>query len=394
MKLLAYRITGLNLYENHEATFNMYTTEAVRNPGFVHALDGAARNISISTVIGIAGINASGKTTLLRLIELALGVAGGLSLGTMTTDLNPLLGMIDTHIQVTAAFEENGRFHLIDSQIEKVRDARTPLRFVRETLWLNHGKMSRSRLAVAVAGHPDDRWSIESTRNIGKPGKGVELSADAKRYLASDRSITSAVTDGAYVDADLLPAAPILSANAVEPVVRLFDDSIERLASDEDGIHLRFRGDASDRDLSPAALVSLVSAGTLRGGALVNRALEALKTGGYLLVDELENSINKQIVFAIMDLFASPVTNPNGATLIFTTHYPELLDHLTRGDGIWFTVRNPQGFHVEGLNERFGDNRIKHSVSFQANRLKGTAPSHDAMCAVREYAKEYVRAEK
>lgn len=63
MNLLSYHITGLNLYENNEASFNMYTTKAVRNPGFVHALDGIARNISVSTVIGIAGINASGKTT-------------------------------------------------------------------------------------------------------------------------------------------------------------------------------------------------------------------------------------------------------------------------------------------------------------------------------------------
>ena len=164
MNLLAYHITGLNLYENNEASFNMYTTEAVRNPGFVHALDGAARNISVSTVIGIAGINASGKTTLLRLLELALGVAGGLSLGTMTADLNPLLGMIDTHIQVTAAFEEHGRFHLIDSQIEKVRDGRTPLRFIRETLCFT--RLSPNRSFNPSTWKP---WGLRTVNQIPSP---------------------------------------------------------------------------------------------------------------------------------------------------------------------------------------------------------------------------------
>lgn len=130
----------------------------------------------------------------------------------------------------------------------------------------------------------------------------------------------------------------------------------------------------------------------LRGGALVGRALETLRAGGYLIVDELENSINKQLVFAIMDLFASPVTNPHGATLLFSTHYPELLDHFTRKDSIWFAVRDGKGFALRNLGAYLGRTDLKKSVSFFANRVPGTAPSYAAVRALQDYAERYVHA--
>ena len=41
--------------------------------------------------------------------------------------------------------------------------------------------------------------------------------------------------------------------------------------------------------------------------------------------------------------------NKNGGTLIFTTHYPELLDEYDRNDGICI-VRNRNGITAENLS--------------------------------------------
>lgn len=199
------------------------------------------------------------------------------------------------------------------------------------------------------------------------------------------------------------PSTPPVSSNPgpccawpavspARPVVTLFDASIERLDYDKDGIHLKFRNEGKEREVTPNSLVNMVSSGTLRGGALVGRALETLRAGGYLIVDELENSINKQLVFAIMDLFASPVTNPHGATLLFSTHYPELLDHFTRKDSIWFAVRDGKGFALRNLGAYLGRTDLKKSVSFFANRVPGTAPSYAAVRALQDYAERYVHA--
>lgn len=197
------------------------------------------------------------------------------------------------------------------------------------------------------------------------------------------------------------PGAKVRALDAIGPYTRLQPGvpvgsapvpNLPGLWMDKDGIHLKFRNEGKEREVTPNSLVNMVSSGTLRGGALVGRALETLRAGGYLIVDELENSINKQLVFAIMDLFASPVTNPHGATLLFSTHYPELLDHFTRKDSIWFAVRDGKGFALRNLGAYLGRTDLKKSVSFFANRVPGTAPSYAAVRALQDYAERYVHA--
>ena len=300
---------------------------------------------------------------------------------------------MDDRIGVRALFEQDGRFHFIDSLLERTGEGRTPLRFIRETLSIHHGKLSKKMLASAMNGTLDsERWTVLSSRNVGRPGVRGELSADAKRYLPPDRSICGAFVKDTDIATELLPVSPTLTVSPARPVVTLFDASIERLDYDKDGIHLKFRNEGKEREVTPNSLVNMVSSGTLRGGALVGRALETLRAGGYLIVDELENSINKQLVFAIMDLFASPVTNPHGATLLFSTHYPELLDHFTRKDSIWFAVRDGKGFALRNLGAYLGRTDLKKSVSFFANRVPGTAPSYAAVRALQDYAERYVHA--
>ena len=50
--------------------------------------------------------------------------------------------------------------------------------------------------------------------------------------------------------------------------------------------------------------------------------------------------------------------NKNGGTLIFTTHYSELLDEYDRNDGIHI-VRNRNGITVENLSSILKRNDIK-----------------------------------
>ena len=50
--------------------------------------------------------------------------------------------------------------------------------------------------------------------------------------------------------------------------------------------------------------------------------------------------------------------NKNGGTLIFTTHYPELLDEYDRNDGICI-VRNRNGITAENLSHILKRNDIK-----------------------------------
>lgn len=68
------------------------------------------------------------------------------------------------------------------------------------------------------------------------------------------------------------------------------------------------------------------SSGTQRLAGLVGLILQALKTGGVLLVDELECSLHPVLMRELVLLFKRRRHNPKGAQLIFTTHNTDILD--------------------------------------------------------------------
>ena len=106
-------------------------------------------------------------------------------------------------------------------------------------------------------------------------------------------------------------------------------------------------------------------------------AMNTFKVGGYLVVDELENHFNHEIVSTIIRFYMDPKVNYTGATLVFSTHYPELLDEFERNDNIYI-VRNRQGITVENLSTILNRNDIKKSDAYQSDFLEGTVPAYDA----------------
>ena len=106
-------------------------------------------------------------------------------------------------------------------------------------------------------------------------------------------------------------------------------------------------------------------------------AIDIFKNGGVLLLDEMENHFNRELVATLIRLFLDTRINLNGVMLLFSTHYPSLLDEFDRNDNT-FIVRNEDGISVENLASRFTRNDIKKSVAYESNYLKGTAPSYEA----------------
>lgn len=79
------------------------------------------------------------------------------------------------------------------------------------------------------------------------------------------------------------------------------------------------------------------SDGTRKLMVLAPAIESALRTGGILLVDELEREMHPMLVDYIISKFQSKATNPNGAQIVFTTHNTELMNlELLRKDQIYF----------------------------------------------------------
>jgi hypothetical protein len=112
--------------------------------------------------------------------------------------------------------------------------------------------------------------------------------------------------------------------------------------------YIEFAHSASDGTTVPLP-VGAESYGTMSLVALAGPVFVALEDGDTLLIDELDASLHPQLVASIVELFLSPVSNPNRAQLVFTTHDTTLLGNLS-GKGrpldralVWFTEKDPAG---------------------------------------------------
>jgi uncharacterized protein len=76
--------------------------------------------------------------------------------------------------------------------------------------------------------------------------------------------------------------------------------------------------------------------------------LDTLRSGGLIIVDELESSLHPVLAQKLVRLFNEPSTNPHNAQLIFTTHDTNLLgttlgEPVIRRDQVWLTEKNNEG---------------------------------------------------
>jgi len=79
--------------------------------------------------------------------------------------------------------------------------------------------------------------------------------------------------------------------------------------------------------------------------------LQVIKSGSILVIDELEASLHPMLAAQIVRQFNDPISNPNNAQLIFTTHDTNLLgtalgEPLLRRDQVWFTEKDKEGSTV------------------------------------------------
>ena len=179
-------------------------------------------------------------------------------------------------------------------------------------------------------------------------------------------------------------------------LIAFFDPSVEYLklknAESNTDICLKFKGKGEIILKQVSELNRYLSSGTIKGINVFISAMDTFKTGGYLIVDELENHFNREIVSTIMRFYMDPKVNYKGATLVFSTHYPELLDEFDRNDNIYvvrnilFTFADNLFLFItaEDLSTILKRNDIKKSEVYQSDFLEGTAPAYNAYMGLKK----------
>lgn len=82
------------------------------------------------------------------------------------------------------------------------------------------------------------------------------------------------------------------------------------------------------------------SSGTQAAFVLLSRLLPLLNTGGVALIDELDADLHPHMLEPLLSLFASPVTNPHQAQLLFSLHAPHVLTILSKAQMLFVEKRD------------------------------------------------------
>lgn len=155
-------------------------------------------------------------------------------------------------------------------------------------------------------------------------------------------------------------------------------DFIEISVSDEDletiAYQLVFRHRGTDRTYT--LKLGDESDGTLTWLSVAPLLLDALRSGGIVIADELDSSLHQQLLEMAVTLFTNPEFNPFGAQLIFSSHDTNLLEHMRELQlaprSFWFVEKDRDGgSFVQSLSSFENHKAANYERRYFAGRYGG-----------------------
>ncbi len=338
-------------------------------------------NIYTNPALAFIGINASGKTTVLKVISFAISLLNNEALNNI--DSKEIFDDLDSgqKVVITAYFYYKNIINKLRTVIEKkvnLIDGTEKLVIVDEILWEKDIHRIKTKKSIFDFNDSDLR-----TRRNKK-----------EEYLLEDVSIILALNKKQDTNFFLYDMSKFTDHNMLnvlgkypKEVLTFLDPSIEYLNCKPEGkkvdIRLKFYGKDEINLNNPLALNKYLSSGTIKGLSVFMGAVITFTEGGYLVVDELENHFNSEIVSTLVRFFMDKKINKKGATLVFSTHYSELLDKFERNDNIYI-VKNIGGIIAENLSNVLKRNDIKKSEIYDSDFLHGTVPAYESYIALKK----------
>lgn len=375
MRLLRICVNGLPAFENGKIDIDFITKQRVTEFDRDQLSQvGNAEHLFTNNVIGFAGINASGKTTVLMLISFVLRLITNKTIN-LEDDINE-----NYWSKVFRDFETADFTIYMLSKNNKCLKLCTQLEHDQE------GKFIITKEKI---------YKKNVTKNMSKkmlfefPEKTLFLTRDDIKYLPDDISIIIVFNrdneDGTNViDRINITNFNILTlyGNYPEKLIHFLDPTIEyihleKMPMGQNGtpvsdVKLKFYNRDPITLSNVTLLNNYLSSGTIKGIGLFLEAKSLFERGGYLILDEIENHFNYEIVVTLIRYFMNSGINKSNAVLLFSTHYLELLDEFERNDNINI-VRNKSGITVVNLSRELDRNDVNKSDVFKSGYLGGTS---------------------
>ena len=379
MKLLKIVINGLPHFKN-ELDIDFVALQRVDDYD-KERLCNVFSNIYVNKAISFVGINASGKTTILKAISFVMKMLNNESLNNIKS--KTILDDLDDNQQVviTIYFYDGHDVNKLETSIVKEIidvDGSEKLIIKDEKLWSKDGAKIKTKKSLFDFAEVDLREKRDKNEQYLMEDVSIIVAENKKKNMSLFISDMLEWTDHNILN--VLGRFPKELLTFLDPSIEYLECSFKEKKVD---IRLKFYGKEEIIINSPRILENYLSSGTIKGLGVFMSATFSFIEGGYLIIDEIENHFNREIVATLIRFFLDEKVNKNGATILFSTHYSELLDEFDRNDSIYI-VRNKEGIGVENLSNILKRNDIKKSEVYDSGYLGGTVPSYEAYMALKK----------
>ena len=367
MKLLNIIANGFKLCENNfTINFVPIANKPLADKEF--ELQEIDEDLYVFNTIGVIGKNASGKTTAVELLSVVYDILSNYRINNSKNIFKYIDNTI--HLDITFYHEKNVYHYLTDLYKNNSTVDNTLVFFKNEKLFKREYKKAHARELFNY-----DRY--EEVKDL------IKLPDDTSMlYLIlgniTIRGIYCPSDDYIYRDyANAFNVYKLLDNNLgiVTSLLKLFDEHLENIVMVNENKYKIIYTNNKVKEVSNAELYEILSSGTTKGFGLFTFVVYSLKTGCDLIIDEIENHFHKTLVENLVN--KDKLVNKKSATLIFTTHYCEMLDLFGRSDNIYICKYNEK-IKLENMyinykfrpelskSNKFYNNEFNTNVSYKA----------------------------
>lgn len=389
MKLLRFIVKGINLYQEDVLEMEFINQQRVCSLDLDEEVSHLFNRVYLKNIIGCIGINAAGKTTTLNMVSFILKFY----LGKQKLDVQSFKGILDNFkekVEIEAYFYDKTEGQIVKIITELTTQEEYELKILEEKIFFKRISQGINKKTIY-----DFNQEPKITR--------TELPEDGKQFLLEDVSIFKAVYHNKVIVKDtllstnlnLMSLMDINETAFLTEILQYLDSSIEYLKEIKSGKKLNlYELKFYNQDPKVYSLIDLqevISSGTIKGIKIFSTALEILVEGGYMIIDEIENHLNKSIVISLIELFKSSV-NKNKATLIFTTHYTEIIDNFKRKDILYVVQKDGRQIAITNLASKDIRNDVSLSALYLNSKLDNlsTSPKYRSYIHLKRAIKEQV----
>lgn len=328
MKLLRVVANNFKLCEdNFTISFVPEANKTADDKEFeLHEID---ENLFVYTTLGIIGKNASGKTTAVDLLALVYDI---FSFFKVKNTLNIFL-MWHKEVNLDITFYHEGNlYRYITDLVPDDSPLNNTINFKNEKLYKRAYYKTLSKQIFDYSKYME----LEVTTDLPDD---TSILYDVLKKITIRGFYTSSDDIIYRLYSNVFNVYKMIDNNhkIIETILKMFDEHLDNIEMINEDKFIIYYTDKNQVEVSNKELYGMLSSGTSKGIWLFTYVVYSLKNGTDLVIDEIENHFHKTLVENLVNLYKDKSVNKKNATLIFTTHYCELLDLFNRSDNIYIT---------------------------------------------------------